>query len=473
MPDENKSVSLWHPWMDKPGQRHLPVLWGDTMSGLSTEDIIQKTASEQLYVFCNDVLGEQPEQLVIEKNRQVAPYISRTGKVVALQLRHKGMSGFIIPGSVWGCKIEPDSLLLGTVSSIFRRFKYEAITAASLSEKVLRSTLPDKCFISRPSVMLRMSLLANSYGGRIDTVAIPRRIKRLYNYDQVKSYLYHARTTVSPFQSPTYLYYGERGYQDNRWSDFKQSWLLCTFTAHVAGIQPIQIKDQETGEMREPHEGECFTVWLWSYELIDCLEAGYTLENIDRCYCWRETSSWMEEWSDILWDQYQESSSHEQDIIKGMMVGLPGRFLKAPENYAFIRKDEYQKGDDPVLLNWSVRDDGRIISDYFIRTTPDMESAQLTHVGHDIVRRCRQEMYHIMKKEEQRGNRPVRSYIDCVSFEAPATTIPLGTERGMFKEHIDRNVVVEENRVIPYKGRVRAPGYGEKDKEELWRKYHG
>lgn len=474
MPEENKSVSLWHPWLDKPGQRHKPVLWGDTMSGLSTEDIIQKTAREQLYVFCSDVLGEQPEQLVSERRKQVAPYISRTGKVVALNVRHKGMSGFVIPGSVWGCGGEPDSLLLGTISSVFRHFKYEAITSASLSEKVLRSTLPDKCFISRPSVMLRASLLANSNGGRIDTVEIPRRIKRLYDYDQIKSYLHHSRRTVSPFLSPVYLYYGANGYQDNRWSDFAQSWMLVTFTAHTNGIQPVQIKDTETKEMREPRDGECFTAWLWSYEVIDCLEAGYTLENIDRCYCWRETSDWMCEWSDILWEQYQESSRYEQDIIKSMMVGLPGRFLKAPETYTLIHKSERQKGDEPILLNWSVRDDHRVVSDYFIRTSPDIQSAQLTHVGHDIVHRCRQEMYHIMKAEERRGNKPIRSYIDCVSFEHPATTIPLGTERGMFKEHIDRNVVVEENRVIPYrKDRVRAPGYGEDAREELWQKYHG
>src|SRR5712691_5791555 len=107
MPDK-EHVPLWHPWTDKPGQRHTLTLWNNGSIGdiplESIEELIELVARQQLYVFCNDVMDEQEftcSSSLLQHPKSEA-YISRTGKVIALKLRNKRKSGFLIPSNVWG-----------------------------------------------------------------------------------------------------------------------------------------------------------------------------------------------------------------------------------------------------------------------------------------------------------------------------------------------------------------------------------
>lgn len=477
-------VSLWHPWKDKPGQRHTPTLWKD-IENMDIDTLVQYVGQNQIYCFCNDILDEeeipQSEALLLHKDTE--SYISRTGKVVALRAMSKRKSGFFIPGDVWGCKNEPNYRLLEVVNRIFKRFQYEAITPASLSEKVLRSTLPDRLFISRPSDMLRRTMIGqNKKGGRIDQRRTATRHQVIYSYDETKSYLYHSRKVVSPFKAPHTLYYGDGGHQDDRWYDYAASWLECYLVAHNGGIQPIQVEDN--GVMRQPYEGEKIHQWLWGKELEDCLNKGYTLEHIERGYGWEEESNFMEEWSDILWEAFESvDDPAEKNIIKTMMVGLPGRFLKDPEIFSLVHYSEKQRGDVPVLANWK-DSSSNIFTNWYIRSTPDLQSAQLTPIGSYIVMNCRQNLYHLMREEEARGNTVLSSYIDCYTV-SESTRMPeiLGKERGQFKEKIETDVVVDGNKIIPKDiSKMRAPGFAivmdeegniSGERAQLWRKHHG
>ena len=479
-------VSIWHPWLDKPGQRHTPVLWNRENYSGNIERTIEHVATFQEYVFCNDILD--PLEIPTELIQATAPrnrYLSRTGKVVALRVASKRKSGFFIPASVWCHKKEPDGELIRRVNRIFEIFGYEAISPSSLSEKILRSTLPEKTCISRPSHMLRSVFMEHGRSGRIDQVKEPRYFERLRQLDENKSYLFHSEIVPSPFRAPVYVFYGERGYQDGRYNSYVTAYIHCKLSAHVSGISPIQVKGQD-GTWYSPEENETIDTWLWREELDDCLEAGYTLEHVEEFYGWKSFSTFMQQWANILYEKYeQEEDEKVQDIIKQMMVGLPGRFLKSPESYLLVHRDEYQRGDIPILANW--KEGGEITTPWFLRAEFDLQSVQLTPVGDYIKMKARQELYHKMKEEEKHGHEVINSYIDCYTvnehYDIHASRIHnqrnknayrnIGKKPGQWKEKVYKALWVIDNQIIPENiQQMRAPGFTGEERVKLHETWH-
>jgi hypothetical protein len=232
--------------------------------------------------------------------------------------------------------------------------------------------------------------------------------------------------------------------------------------------------DDTTQTMRQPYEGEEIDTWMWVEELDDCLHKGYTLDAVFEGYCFPELSDFMEPWSDLLWDYYQQADDTlVKDIYKQMMVGLPGRFLKSPESFRLIHASEHQRGDIPILAtHWKEHD--MVARPWFLRPEFDVQSAQLTPIGSYIVMKCRQELYHVMQAEEQAGNTVVSSYIDCYTT-TEETMQPLGIERGEWKlKESYSNVWAEDNRIIPEDiERMRSPGTSGKERLILYYMYQG
>ena len=478
--EEARRVTLWHPWQDKPGQRHKLTLWSTGHIGQvpisSVEELIGSVAHHGLYTFCNDVfdVGEFPFSDELLNHPKSEAYISRSGQVVALKLKSKRKAGFLLPASTWKWDNTPTKEMIDHVQNIFRQFGYEALTPSSLSEKVLRATLPDHTFISRPSEPLRRVLLANSTGGRIDRKEIGQFYPVVYTYDMNKAYLYMSGDVPSPFHCPVFFSYGRKQQACyERWQDFAYAYCHVVLTVHGSGLHPIQVK--EGGVNRVPMEGEQLDIWLWNFEISDCLAKGYTLQHMYEGYGWYDRSDFMQQWADILYDHYtNEPHPYIREIHKGMMVGLPGRFLKAPETYTLIHESDVRVGDIPIILRWLEENPKKVTTDWYIRAEYDINSAQLTPIGHCIIAKCRKALYDAQKEEVRCGNRLVRSYIDSYSVELP-TTQPenLGTERGQWKEKIDYDAWIEENRVIPVDiDRMKAPGYSGDERFRLWNSIH-
>ena len=85
-------VSLWHPWVDKPGANHRLSLWNEEKSyaGSNVMDISKFIAGNQLYAFVNDVLDESeiPDSTaLIRSTGHQNTFISRTGNARALARR--------------------------------------------------------------------------------------------------------------------------------------------------------------------------------------------------------------------------------------------------------------------------------------------------------------------------------------------------------------------------------------------------
>lgn len=455
-PRKEGHVSLWHPWMDKPGQRHSLHLWQE-FSSLPVEEIINEVGNNK-YAYCQDILNPREVSTDLLLDKRTEAYLSRTGSVAALRVRRKRYSGFIIPGIQWGYT-NIDQKGISAIQRVFSTFNLEAITPSSLSEKILRRTLPEKTYISRPSVMIRNSLLANRRGGRIQHV--PGKWKEAYEYDANKKYLSVAAKGVpSPFVSPI------RFYHSDIYQEYPVSWLECSLTAYGQGIQPIQIEDRDTGDLREPFEGESFTTWLWSGELEDCRQAGYTVHEVSQGWSWAYMSSFMAEWANILYEAYiKEDDEDVRSIMKTMMVGLPGRFLKSPEIYTLIHRSEVQKGDIPLPSQWESGDSP--FSDWYMRVDSESEqareTAQLTPIGSYILSEARRDLYRDAKREENRGNGVIRLYIDSITVTLPAVTLNQGTGKGQYKGKCYSKVRIRHNRfygvLVDGSPVLKAPGF--------------
>lgn len=455
-------VALWHPWQDKPGQRHTLSLWSDFSYLSSVDSIVNAIGGGQYYALCTDILCEEEIRQELIRDQRTKAFISRTGSVSALQVRHKNKSGFLIAGRSWNEGEEPTRETLAKIKRTFDLFGYEALTPSSLSEKVLRSTLPARTFISRPGVVLRKSFIDNSTGGRIDRKSLGKFFPIAYEYDINKAYLSCAMKGVpSPFHTP--LHVG----RSSIWQSMPVSWLDVTMTCHADGIQPIQIEDN--GSMREPQRGEQFRKWLWSGEIQDCLDRGYSLDLQHAGWAWEYESKFLEIWADILWDKYQECSHDEEvkEIIKTMMVGLPGRFLRKPEKYELVHRDDLSEEEKksesvlPLTANWLKGQSP--MSKWFIRVEEDRDSAQITPVGSYIVAECRREIYKAAFQAVQCGATVLRIYIDSVTTSTEVCTLSVGKERGQYKKKEYRNVRIIHGQFVGYdesgKIRLKAPGY--------------
>ncbi len=474
--------SLWHPWEDRPGIRHVPTYFNAQSQNIHTsyhpenflyhvadmEEMIQCVSRNGLFLLCKDPLNEHEFSYANELlgDDRANPYLSRQGNIAALRLSNKRKSGFLVPAKTWRWDNEPTANLTRNIGEIFRIFGYESTTPASLSEKVLRATLPTPLGISRPSVWLRRDILDNHTGGRIDT-AIPKFYRTVKEFDKNKAYAWHSRSVPSPFHCP----FIRSGPTLAECLDYPTGFWQCTLVAVPLSLHPIQIGKVEPGEV--------ITRWLWTGELLDCLEAGYQLVKIIRGYGFREMSNFMEMWSDILLEKHfqaQRSDEHLAKIIKSMMVGLPGRFLRQPEQYRLVHISEVRKGDIPLMMHWQ-EDGDRKFSDYAIRPEHDKESTALSYIGSYIVAEMRRELYHRMKMEIEHGYHVIRSYIDCYSISIDDDNLVrsgkederfrnIGTGIGQWKEKTYTNVYAEENRFIGEEAynerqlKVKAPGFG-------------
>jgi hypothetical protein len=473
------SVRKWHAWRDKPGMPYAPMMWhngtistvyGSSLAYCSSlNELIDNVANRKLFVLCRDLLNEKDFSFSNELLGASAshPYLSRSGMISALRVSQKKQSGFLVPGTTWGIHGEIKAEHLRNIITIFELFGYQSTTPASLSEKVLRSTLPDIINFSRPSLSLRKDILENQVGGRIDVAQVGQFFKEVFEYDKNKAYLWHSREVPDPALAPLLRYLpsldAALSYPAGYWLVF----LRC----HSTAIAPIQI------DGRTPKEGERIERWLWSEELLACIEAGYEIERIQRGYGFRQMSNFMEQWSAILWANWEQSGDKDpmiRDIIKTMMVGLPGRFLKSPEFFSLIPLSEARprtkgKDDADIPLRMHLGPDyeygDRIISDYAMRPEYDRESTALSQVGAYIVMKMRMELYEMMRKEAANGRRIIRSYIDCYSLDGPSTLQDLlGPGLGQWKEKRYGPSWTEENRFIGVNlasGKIdtKAPGY--------------
>lgn len=483
-------VSLWHPWKDKPGNFHTLSRWNkgavvdskEIKEVSSIENIIEIIGGERKYTFCNDILSrdEFPFSIELIRHKSTQPYISKTGHVVALRIKKKRTSGFLIPGIHWSHVGIPTDNLLDNVQWTFKQFKYEALTPASLSEKVLRATLPDRCFISRPSLDLRRCLLDTEHGGRIDRKKVIEYFERVFEYDINKAYLFYSSNVPNPFYAPIALVE----------PTLEQCFEFPTFFAHVQMFAHQDMKNKphpilitRDGSMEAPEEGEMIDRYLWKEEIEDCLRAGYVLYNIRYAYCFRSMSTFMQQWSDRLLTVYDKCENKEQQkIIKSMMVGLPGRFLKRPEIYTLVHESEVQKQDIlddkliPVAAHWLKQGD-MVSTPWYIKVEEDKESAQLTPVGSYITMQCRQAIYRRMCEEVEKGNQIVSSYIDCYRVTEQTQLDGIGIKPGQYKEKEYKEVIAEENRLYGKRHRkkvLKAPSYqeGSLERKRLVRKYN-
>ena len=442
------------------------------------QEFIQAIASRHLFVLCDDVLNVHTmpfvEQLLGEK--EVQPLLSKTRGILGFALKMKIGTGYAMNASSWAYPHGADEHIASIVHDVFHLTGFSSSTSASLSEKMLRATLPEKLSIHRPGIALRTVILENSPGGRVDRARIRRYFPRVYEYDKNKAYLFFSQWVPSPFLTPKYLVKPTL----EEIFDYPAGYFHVLLVAHGDGIAPIQVLGDR------PVEGEVLDMWLWSGELEDCISVGYHVVEIQEGYAWEAMSDFMQPWAAWLWELYQKAEDLDpfvRIILKRMMVGLPGRFLRAPVKYVLVPEELATKEDIDILLH-SHEVGQRLVSRYAMHAVDDRESAALSAQGAYIVMCMRRELWRLMRYEEMKNNPVLRSYVDCLAFALPMhdQTI-VGSGLGQYKLTEYRDVYLESNRFVGYKrdphgwpeddeAVCKAPGYTAEERIALWQRHH-
>jgi hypothetical protein len=457
-----RSVPLWHPYQDKRGIHHIPLSL-DQVPVTSLEAAYNMLCSPPpVYAFCQNIFLLPYTEEALEK--KAVPFVTKSGNIIALQLRQKRRSGYFINCDGWKSD-KPDEEFMEAVDHVYRHFHLMAVTPSSLSEKILRCTLPERVYISKTSRLLREDILSNRVGSRIDTVESlgisTHYFPIVYEYDLNKAYLFHSQMVPSPYKAP---FMRLSPSLESILNEYPTGYFHVTMTRCHTAIPPIILKNILL-------HTETFTAWLWRDEIEDAVDAGYQFHECDRGWSFPEMSHILREWSLKMWESYEKLTARkERAIIKAMMVGLPGRFLRAAEVYSLIPLSEMLPGDVAITLPWKSRSD-QIASDYAVRASYSEDAASLTAIGDYIVMRARQDLYHMMRAEMYAGNRVLRSYVDCYTTELPTMINRLGTAPGTLKERRYTDVTLRENRLIGTLENgeldVKAPGFGKSSKKRI------
>lgn len=474
---EDEHSPFWHRWQDKQGLRQLPCYLaegyidrGKSIIPISTnKQLIDSIATNKLFMLCDDVLKLDYVDELIGDDKTI-PYISRNGNISAIRVSMKrGKTGFIIPSKTWGFSYV-DTECASKLMELFGLFNLQKPTPASLSEAIFRRTLGEKIYIRRPSISLRDDILQNSSGGRIDVAESWKYYPDgVYEYDQNKGHLDKTLEVVDPSVSPVWKIQPDL----KEIFGFPAGFWHVEMIGRYNRISPIQING------KSPDDGEIFDKWLWSEELEDCLEASYIFRKCFHGYGFRALTHFMTDWaSELVLSHSMVQDEKLKEIIKTMMVGLPGRFLRQPEIFTLIPISEATKEDTPLLLHYSNKGD-KICSDYAIRAEYDRESTALSQVGSFIFMKQRHELYQRMIEEKRRGNYVIRSYIDSFTTVHPAK-VKLGTSVGQWKEKRYVKAYTEENRFIGELENgvieIKAPGFpakgrGQETRIEMLQRY--
>lgn len=475
-------VTQWHRWQDKPNMRYMPAYWqapSSIFTGLDVPSycctdmasLIETVTRNELFTFCNDLLSQDDFDYADELlgNNSSIPYLTKSGKVPALRLSAKRKSGFLIPASSWLYPGQPDTTLLNEVNWIFGLFGFQSVTIPSLSEKVLRATLPEILHLSRSSIGVRSTISEHGTQARIDKAEV-RFYEEANAYDKNKAYLFHSRCVPSPYMAPLYLYRPTLSELDR----FPTYFVQCDFVVCPTVVAPLLIDGKNPQCM-----GEVLTRYLWREQLEDILDAGYKLVTIHGGYAWREMSGFMEMWGEILWEKYLIAKAHSDYaglVVKRMMHGVPGRMLRDPYRYVLAPAKDAQEGDVPIQLHWR-REGDKIFSDWVAHREYDRESTALTPIGDYIKMKMAQELYHRMRDEHRNGNVVIKSYVDMYATAYPSKLGNMGAGLGQWKTKQYKNVIADGTKFIGWnveeqENEMIAPGCAAEKRIKLWQKYH-
>lgn len=435
-------------------------------------------ASRHLLTFCDDVLNIEDlpflDALLGEKG--VHPFLSKTQGISGFSLKSKRGTGYATNAATWAYPDGAGTKIASIVNDVFRLTNFSGSTPSSLSEKGLRATLPERLYIHRPCIALRTALLENNPGGRVDRARLRKYFPRVYEYDKNKAYLCHAQWVPSPFETPIF----KVNPLLEEIFEYAAGWWKVTLVAHGDGVSPIQVSGDR------PVEGEVVDTWLWTGEIQDCVSVGYQVVGIEKGYAWQHMSDFMQPWAAWLWELFQKSSEYDpyvRIILKRMMVGLPGRFLRPPFKYVLVSEENAGKDDIDIIYH-ALTYGERTISHFAMHAQDDRESSALTHVGAFIVSQMRRELWRIMRYEEMKKNPALRSYVDCLAFALPMHDKSLiGSGLGQYKLTEYRDVYLESNRFVGYKRNphgwpqddepvCKAPGASAEERIALWQRHH-
>jgi len=468
------SSPVWHPWKDKNGVPLAPTFLhnhkifssdGKLLFQVNSHsELCETVARNGLFLLCYDLLDTREFPYLNEflGTKGVTPFLSKTRGMPAASIRFSKKNGLLVSSQGWCFEGPPDEICTKNILSIFKAFGYQASTPASLSEKLLKLSLPEDFKIHGPSKRVREDVLAAHTGARIDTARSKIFLKNAYEYDKNKAYLFQSRLVPDPFSSPVCC---QETPLEEALGYATGLWKIRLIYRRMQGVEPIVWKGAR------PVDGEILERWLWSEELRDCLVYGYGCERILEGWAWRFLSDFMVHWSDFLWQLFSMSDEEPQqvkDILKSMMVGLPGRFLRRPEKLMLVPFSEKKLGDIPLKLHWHAAED-HVISDWLMRPIPEKNPTALVHIGSYIVMKMRQELYHTMAGIEAAGGTIIASYADSITAVGGERYMEgkIGKGLGMWKGKLFTDVYAEENRLIgvvadPYgwdgKIDVRAPG---------------
>lgn len=436
----------WHAWRDTPGMQHkLAFLQhgeiffspaSDPIKIKTLEDALTLLPKHKLMVLCANLFDQDefPYSTPMLLHEHAFPMVSRSGKVSACSLQDKRKKGYFVPATTWGVPASFEGIDL--LKYLFGVFNMQAVSPSSLSEKVCRSLLPKYLFIHRPSYALMSDIMTGKSGGRIDEAEdIGAYHPIVYEYDVNKMYLHHSRLVPSPFNAPTYRFCLGLG----SILDSATGYYLVTMEPTWRAIAPVKV------DGKAPYGR--FTKWLWKEEIEDCLAVGYQFISCDEGWEWEALSDFLCPWADLLYEKWSEHQTL-QPLIKQMMTGLPGRFLRAPEVFSLIPAEQHIPNQDiDIQLPYDAKK-GPIFCPFSLRAEYDPNYTALTPIGDYIVMQARRHLYRLMLMEHENKNRVLRSYIDCYSVTSRTTLDHVGTEVGQVKEKIYTDVMAEKNRFV-------------------------
>lgn len=308
--------------------------------------------------------------------------------------------------------------------------------------------------VTRPPDGCRNALLSNLIGGRVEYSTNVDKYSTVIELDLRSAYA----SCCGGLPVGTTIHIPASESHGGDWlCDRYPAWFAeCT----VEILSPLHfgcfgVRD-EKGRWKFPTQPGTYHCWLWREEWLDVLAAGCGV-TVGRAYCWERTSDNLIPWvetTDELRNSFEcEGLLLEASLTKRCIVAAIGRFGIAPEDRVLVPESRSTLNDVPVTY----KDVRAPISSWYVRVTPNRESAAPVHWHSFILMQCRRKLYYRAVEELEDGNELIAANFDAL-YLAKESVRPVGRGIGQWKSRKLTNVSMPYARAVVSREKLTLPG---------------
>jgi hypothetical protein len=286
--------------------------------------------------FLFDSTGDIRNSTLCDKDGK--PFLTRASATG----RQRRSNTWIVRTDLWADILSPR--MLGNMADLFDYCGVDACpTTGSLGMRLMRMSMKDHRHTS-PSIACELFFREHGIGGIVQTPGLHKYYSEALELDMCSAWL----STFTELPTGTPVRIGPRGA-----ANYKHYYVKCDI--HIRNdlpLGPFPIRKKKGGKVQWPtKEGYYEGVYLWNFQIEDCLRAGCNV-SLSHGWGWERTTTDTLPWSQQMYDfRIKAPTDFIEKSCKAGAVSAIGHHGMSRETFELVTRDRADDTCRPVLDN--------------------------------------------------------------------------------------------------------------------------